>query len=111
MRYLRAYRGGYLRIFLALRQLAADGGLRARQVPGLRRADTDAPEADAAAAVGAGQRVLMRRGRDLATATTSAAFFPDFWHRPVKFIYARRAHSTSHTIQQSWWKQSRLPSR
>jgi hypothetical protein len=46
-------------------------------VPGVRRGDPDAPEADAAAAVALvyGQCVFTPRGPGLATATTSATFF------------------------------------
>jgi hypothetical protein len=38
-------------VMVVVRQVAGDGGIRARQVPEVRRGDPDAPEADAAAAV------------------------------------------------------------
>ena len=46
VRQVRAFRGRHVRIRPAARQGATEGGVRAREMPGLRRAGADAPEAD-----------------------------------------------------------------
>lgn len=61
---VRAHRGRKLRIHHAVREVAADGGARARQVPEVRCGYPDAPETDAAATIAKKMRPLLhgRRG-------------------------------------------------